>query len=158
MFHCSAEVAAITASADPKSKNLIYTALSALLKQKKIEIQAALAAAASFAVGAAMALLLTAIAPQGRLISLVSGTSRVFLLLLGGLAARADGAGGDGGRNPCHVLGCTGHGTDRRGRRAVRNSRVSGQTGARNAYIPPNRHWTGDEGRTYSRNGHESNS
>jgi vacuolar iron transporter family protein len=55
-------------------------------------IQAALASAGSFAVGAAMPLLVTAIAPAARLIALVSGTSLVFLALLGGLAARAGGA------------------------------------------------------------------
>jgi len=55
-------------------------------------IQAALASAASFAVGAAMPLLLTAIAPPSDLIPLVSATSLVFLALLGGLAARAGGA------------------------------------------------------------------
>src|SRR5580700_1629277 len=55
-------------------------------------IQAALASAGCFAVGAAMPLLVTAIAPAG-LIPLVSGTSLLFLALLGGLAARAGGAG-----------------------------------------------------------------
>ena len=55
-------------------------------------IQAALASAGSFAAGAAMPLLVTAITPAG-LIPLVSGTSLVFLALLGGLAARAGGAG-----------------------------------------------------------------
>jgi VIT1/CCC1 family predicted Fe2+/Mn2+ transporter len=56
-------------------------------------LQAALASAASFAVGAAMPLLVTALAPETRLIPLVSSTSLVFLALLGGLAARAGGAG-----------------------------------------------------------------
>jgi VIT1/CCC1 family predicted Fe2+/Mn2+ transporter len=56
-------------------------------------IQAGLASAGSFAVGAAMPLLVTAIAPRAGLIPLVSGTSLVFLALLGGLAARAGGAG-----------------------------------------------------------------
>jgi VIT1/CCC1 family predicted Fe2+/Mn2+ transporter len=55
-------------------------------------IQAALASAGSFAVGAVMPLLVTAIAPQTGLIPLVSGTSLLFLALLGGLAARAGGA------------------------------------------------------------------
>ncbi len=55
-------------------------------------IQAALASAASFAVGAAMPLAVTALAPLTGLIALVSGTSLVFLALLGGLAARAGGA------------------------------------------------------------------
>jgi VIT1/CCC1 family predicted Fe2+/Mn2+ transporter len=56
-------------------------------------IQAALTSAGSFAVGAAMPLLVTAIAPQPALIPLVSGTSLVFLAFLGGLAAHAGGAG-----------------------------------------------------------------
>ena len=55
-------------------------------------IQAALASAGSFAVGAAMPLLVTALAPAAGLIPLVSGTSLVFLAVLGGLAARAGGA------------------------------------------------------------------
>jgi vacuolar iron transporter family protein len=54
--------------------------------------QAALASAGSFAVGAAMPLLVTALAPAAGLIPLVSGTSLVFLAVLGGLAARAGGA------------------------------------------------------------------
>src|SRR5476649_2304636 len=56
-------------------------------------VQAALASAGSFAVGAAMPLLVTAMAPMTGLIPVVSGTSLVFLALLGGLAARAGGAG-----------------------------------------------------------------
>jgi len=56
-------------------------------------IQAALASAGSFAVGAAMPLLVTAVSPAAWLIPLVAGTSLVFLALLGGLAARAGGAG-----------------------------------------------------------------
>jgi VIT1/CCC1 family predicted Fe2+/Mn2+ transporter len=55
-------------------------------------IQAALASAGSFAVGAGMPLLITAMAPAAGLIPLVSGASLVFLALLGGLAARAGGA------------------------------------------------------------------
>jgi len=56
-------------------------------------IQAALASAGSFAVGAAMPLLVTVIVPQKSLIYLVSGTSLFFLALLGGLAAHVGGAG-----------------------------------------------------------------
>jgi vacuolar iron transporter family protein len=56
-------------------------------------IQAALASAGSFAVGAALPLLVTVMAPAAGLIPLVAGTSLVFLALLGGLAARAGGAG-----------------------------------------------------------------
>jgi VIT1/CCC1 family predicted Fe2+/Mn2+ transporter len=56
-------------------------------------IQAALASAGSFAVGAAMPLLVAVLTPVSRLIPLVSGTSLLFLALLGGLAAGAGGAG-----------------------------------------------------------------
>ena len=55
-------------------------------------IQAALASAGSFALGAAMPLFVTALAPKGKLILLVSVTSIMFLALLGALAARAGGA------------------------------------------------------------------
>jgi len=55
-------------------------------------IQAALASAASFAVGAAMPLLITLLAPAASLIPLISGTSLVFLAVLGGVAAHAGGA------------------------------------------------------------------
>jgi VIT1/CCC1 family predicted Fe2+/Mn2+ transporter len=55
-------------------------------------IQAALASAASFAVGAAMPLLVTAIAPEPDLTPFVAGASLAFLTLLGGLAAHAGGA------------------------------------------------------------------
>jgi VIT1/CCC1 family predicted Fe2+/Mn2+ transporter len=56
-------------------------------------VQAALASAASFAVGAALPLVVTAVAPATVLIPLVAATSLVFLALLGGLAAHAGGAG-----------------------------------------------------------------
>ncbi len=56
-------------------------------------IQAAFASAGSFAVGAALPLLVTAIVPEASLIFLVSGTSLVFLALLGGVAAHVGGAG-----------------------------------------------------------------
>ena len=56
-------------------------------------IQAALASAGSFAVGAILPLAISLLAPAAGLIPLVSGTSLVFLALLGGLAARAGGAG-----------------------------------------------------------------
>lgn len=56
-------------------------------------IQAALASAGSFAVGASMPLLVSATAPVAVLIPVVSGTSLAFLALLGVLAARAGGSG-----------------------------------------------------------------
>ncbi len=56
-------------------------------------IQAAMASAASFAVGAVLPLAVTALAPGVSLIAWVSGTSLVFLALLGAVAARVGGAG-----------------------------------------------------------------
>jgi VIT1/CCC1 family predicted Fe2+/Mn2+ transporter len=55
-------------------------------------VQAALASAGSFALGAALPLLVAAWVPQAGLSIAVSGTSLLFLALLGGLAARAGGA------------------------------------------------------------------
>jgi VIT1/CCC1 family predicted Fe2+/Mn2+ transporter len=56
-------------------------------------IQAALASAGSFAVGAVVPLLVAIVAPAAGLFLNVSGTALVFLAILGGLAARAGGAG-----------------------------------------------------------------
>ena len=56
-------------------------------------IQAALASADSFAVGAAMPLFVSAIVPDAALLIAVSATSLLCLMLLGGLAAEAGGAG-----------------------------------------------------------------
>jgi vacuolar iron transporter family protein len=55
-------------------------------------VQAALASAASFAVGAALPLAVTALVPGPGLIAAVCATSLVFLALLGAIAARAGGA------------------------------------------------------------------
>jgi VIT1/CCC1 family predicted Fe2+/Mn2+ transporter len=55
-------------------------------------IQAALASAASFAVGGALPLLVAAVVPSSMLIGLVSGSSLASLAILGGLAAHAGGA------------------------------------------------------------------
>ena len=55
-------------------------------------IQAAFASAGSFAVGAALPLVVTALAPDANLIIFVSATSLLFLALLGALAARVGGA------------------------------------------------------------------
>jgi len=55
-------------------------------------IQAALASAASFAVGAAMPLVVAATAPPEAIIAFVAATSLVCLACLGALAARAGGA------------------------------------------------------------------
>jgi len=56
-------------------------------------IQAAIASAASFAMGAAMPLIVTVVAPMASLVFFVSGASLLFLALLGALAARVGGAG-----------------------------------------------------------------
>ena len=56
-------------------------------------IQAALASACSFAVGAVMPLLVASMASRTMVIPLVAGSSLMFLALLGGLAAHAGGAG-----------------------------------------------------------------
>jgi VIT1/CCC1 family predicted Fe2+/Mn2+ transporter len=55
-------------------------------------VQAALASAAMFTIGAILPLLLVLVVPISRLIWVVSGSSLVFLALLGALAARAGGA------------------------------------------------------------------
>ncbi|HET9884563.1 MAG TPA: VIT family protein [Candidatus Binatia bacterium] len=55
-------------------------------------VQAALASAGTFAVGAALPLLAVVVAPGAYLIPLVAGASLIFLALLGGLAAFVGGA------------------------------------------------------------------
>ena len=55
-------------------------------------VQAALSSAASFAVGAALPLVVAAAAPERFTIPAVGGASLLLLALLGGLAARAGGA------------------------------------------------------------------
>ncbi len=56
-------------------------------------VQAALASAASFAVGAALPLAVTALAPAQGLLVWIAATSLAFLALLGAIAARVGGAG-----------------------------------------------------------------
>ena len=55
-------------------------------------VQAALTSAATFAVGAAMPLLMVVVSPVGALVPLVSSASLGFLALLGAIGARAGGA------------------------------------------------------------------
>ena len=55
-------------------------------------VQAALASAGTFAVGAALPLLAVVVAPEAYLITLVAGASLIFLAILGGLAAFVGGA------------------------------------------------------------------
>jgi vacuolar iron transporter family protein len=61
--------------------------------QRARPVQAAFASAGTFALGAAMPLLCAALVPPSTLTRAVTGTSLVFLAALGGLAARAGGAG-----------------------------------------------------------------
>jgi VIT1/CCC1 family predicted Fe2+/Mn2+ transporter len=56
-------------------------------------VQAALASAGTFAVGAALPLIVAALVPENNIIMAVSGSSLVFLAFLGSLAASAGGAG-----------------------------------------------------------------
>ena len=55
-------------------------------------VQAALTSAATFALGAAMPLLMVLLAPTGMLVPAVSASSLGFLALLGAVGARAGGA------------------------------------------------------------------
>ena len=64
--------------------------ISAILSARPV--QAALASAASFAVGAALPLLLVLLVPASALVWAVSGSSLIFLAILGSLAAVAGGA------------------------------------------------------------------
>jgi len=64
--------------------------ISAALRARPL--QAALASAASFAVGAILPLVAVGLAPETTLIVWVAGLSLVFLALLGALAARVGGA------------------------------------------------------------------
>jgi len=56
-------------------------------------IQAAMASAATFAVGAALPLLMILVSPESIMMPVVAGSSLVFLALMGALAARIGGAG-----------------------------------------------------------------
>ena len=79
---------------------MVYDALSAHARDelgisKTVSarpVQAALAPAGSLNIGAAMPLVVAAIAPATILIPLVAGTSLAFLALLGALAAHTGGA------------------------------------------------------------------
>jgi VIT1/CCC1 family predicted Fe2+/Mn2+ transporter len=60
--------------------------------QRARPVQAALASAATFSLGAALPLLIALLAPDSRLAPAVTGMSLVFLAVLGWLAAQAGGA------------------------------------------------------------------
>ena len=92
-------------------------------------IQAALASASSFAVGAAAPLLVTAIAPTSSLIVVVPGTSLVFLgPTFGCIGCRRRRGKCDCGRDTRNILGCVGYGSDRKRGGRVRNNSVNGAT------------------------------
>ena len=55
-------------------------------------VQAGLASAAAFAVGAGLPLLVLSVAPPAQLAAVIAASTLVFLALLGGVAARAGGA------------------------------------------------------------------
>ncbi len=55
-------------------------------------VQAALASAGTFAVGAALPLLMVLVSPERYLVALVAGSAMAFLVLLGGVSAHAGGA------------------------------------------------------------------
>ncbi len=83
-------------------------------------VQAALASAATFSVGAALPLLVVVLVPASALMWTVSGSSLFFLALLGSLSARTGGPPMITAAVARHLLGRTGHGAHRRGRRVVR--------------------------------------
>lgn len=78
--------------------------------------------AASFAGGAALPLLVAAVAPASSLLAWVASTALVFLALLGGVAARTGGASVLVGASARDLLGCAGHGHHGRRGGAVRGA------------------------------------
>jgi VIT1/CCC1 family predicted Fe2+/Mn2+ transporter len=94
--------------------------ISAALRARPL--QAAVASAASFLAGAALPLLVTAIAPETALIPLVAGTSLFFPGAFGRLGRAHWRRRRSRGRNAGHILGRPGDGGDRGRRGAVRNS------------------------------------
>ena len=88
-------------------------------------IQAALASAAAFTVGALLPVLLVAFAPLPSLTLSVGASSLVLLLVLGSLAARQGGASMMRGAIRRRLLGSRGHGLHRPGRTSVRGRGLS---------------------------------
>ena len=83
-------------------------------------VQAAIASAASFAVGAVLPIV-TALVAHANTSIWITSTTVVALLGLGALAAYAGGAPILQGRHPRRLLGCAGHGADVRGGAPVRH-------------------------------------
>jgi len=73
--------------------------------QRARPVQAAVASAATFSVGAALPLLITLLAPASTIATAVTTTSLAFLVVLGWLAARAGGARAAVGALRVAVLG-----------------------------------------------------
>jgi len=73
--------------------------------QRARPVQAAVASAATFSVGAALPLLITLLAPASIIATAVTTTSLAFLVVLGWLAARAGGARAAVGALRVAVLG-----------------------------------------------------
>jgi VIT1/CCC1 family predicted Fe2+/Mn2+ transporter len=73
--------------------------------QRARPVQAAVASAATFSVGAALPLLITLLAPANIIATAVTATSLAFLVVLGWLAARAGGARAAVGALRVAVLG-----------------------------------------------------
>ena len=87
-------------------------------------VQAALTSAATFAVGAAMPLLMVVVSPANALVPVVSVASLGFLALLGAIGARAGGANVLARHGASDFLGCVGDGTNGRYRKTVRHGCV----------------------------------
>ena len=87
-------------------------------------VQAALASAATFSVGAAMPLLMVVISPAGALVPIVSAASLGFLALLGAIGAGAGGAKCSACHGPRDILGGVGDGPHRRYRETGRHGCV----------------------------------
>jgi VIT family len=95
--------------------------------QRARPIQAALASAGSFAVGAGLPLFVTALAGQSSLLISVSATSLLFLALLGALAARVGGAPMTAGAIRVTFWGALAMGVTAGVGGVVRNSRLRGR-------------------------------
>lgn len=89
-------------------------------------VEAALTSAATFAVGAAMPLLMVFIAPQASLVYVVAIASLLFLALLGAVGAKAGGADIVKATARVTFWGCAGHGADSGNRQGGRCRRLIG--------------------------------
>ena len=88
-------------------------------------VQAAMASAAAFSVGAILPVVMALLAPNAIVVRVVSAASLVFLALLGALGARTGGANPLRAAHSRDVLGRARHGGDGAHRRDVRDACVS---------------------------------